>query len=153
MDGVRSYLLSVIAAAIVCSIILRLFGKNDRYTAVLKSICGIYMLITVAAPFARFDYSQVNIPQRYYNDAQLAVDEGIRYGNDEMVRYITDTVATYILEKGKSLGADIAVDVSLDSLTPNAVVITGAVSPFVKKELSVWIEENLGIPLEAQQWA
>ena len=152
MDWVRAYLLSVTAASIICSIILALLGKNEKHTVVLKTICGIYMLITVAAPFARFNYSQMDILPSFCNEAQLAIDEGVSYANDEMARYIKESVASYIFERGQSMGANIEVDVSLDSLTPDAVVITGAVSPFVKNELSVWIEENLGIPLEAQQW-
>ena len=152
MDWVRAYLLSVTAASIICSIILALLGKNEKHTVVLKTICGIYMLITVAAPFARFNYSQMDILPSFCNEAQLAIDEGVSYANDEMARYIKESVASYIFERGQSMGANIEVDVSLDSLTPGAVVITGAVSPFVKNELSVWIEENLGIPLEAQQW-
>lgn len=152
MEEIRAYLLSVLSAVIISSILLRLTGKNGRLAAVMKCICGIYMLITMCEPFLNFDFSKAYIPQYFHEEAKLAVEEGRSYAEQEMKRYIAEKTASCILEKGKTLGADITVDVIVDALTPSAVMISGALSPFAKKELSAWIAENLGISPEAQQW-
>jgi hypothetical protein len=91
----------------------------------------------------------------FMEEAQTAVQEGENFAFEELSKRIKEETEAYILDKAVSLGAAVSVEVSLTGSTPptpNKITIKGAVSPYVKKVLSGYIKEQLGIPEEAQIW-
>ena len=61
----------------------------------------------------------------------------------------------YILEKANGLGMDIHPEITLSNdnpPVPYAVTIEGMCTPFARKQLSVYLHQNLGLSEEYQTW-
>ncbi len=152
----EEYILSVVASAIICSGLRAVFGGKGSTAALLQTICGIYMAFVLVAPLKDIDFS---IYTDYFSgimeDAQAAVEDGENIALQELSKRIKEETEAYILDKAVSLGADVSVEISLTGSTPptpSQITVKGAVSPYVKKVLSRYIEEQLGIPEGAQTW-
>ena len=156
MEGLSSYILSVVASAIICSGLRALFGGKGSTGALLQTICGIYMAFVLVSPLKDIDFSiYTDYFSGFMEEAQTAVGEGENLALQELTKRIKEETEAYILDKAVSLGADVSVEVSLTGSTPptpSRITLKGAVSPYVKKVLSRYIEEQLGIPEEAQTW-
>lgn len=59
MEALRQYVISVVAAAMLCGIVVRLF-PNGSGKQVGKLICGLFLAYTVLSPISRVDFS--NLP-------------------------------------------------------------------------------------------
>lgn len=156
MDGIGTYILSVVASAVVCGSINILFQKKGTSAVLIRSICGIYMAFVLISPLQKFDFS---IYEDYFSgfseEANEAVSRGEEIARKEQKEFIKKQTEAYILDKAVSLGAEISVSVTLsDTMPPTPIQITikGAVSPYVKKVLKSYLKEQLGIPEEAQTW-
>ena len=156
MDGIRQYLLSVIAAAIISGIAVSFIRKKGTLSAMVKLICGLFMVITVISPLANIDLTDFgDFTAGISLDAQAAVDTGEALADQQLRVNITEQTQAYIQKRAQELGADVTVDVELtggDPPIPSAVLIVGSVSPYVKRVLSEYIENNLAIPEEKQVW-
>ena len=156
MEGIRGYILSVVASAIICSGLRALFGDKGSTSSLLRTICGIYMAFVLVSPLRDIDFAiYTDYFSGFMEEAQTAVQEGENFAFEELSKRIKEETEAYILDKAVSLGAAVSVEVSLTGSTPptpNKITIKGAVSPYVKKVLSGYIKEQLGIPEEAQIW-
>ena len=56
MEALRQYVISVVAAAMLCGIVVRLF-PNGSGKQVGKLICGLFLAYTVLSPISRVDFS------------------------------------------------------------------------------------------------
>lgn len=156
MVSIRQYLLSIIAAAIICGVAVSLMNKKDTQASILKLLTGIFMAITIIAPLTKFDFTNLqDFALGFSEDAQNAVTVGEEFADNQMRENITQQVEAYIQDKAMDLGADLKIDVELSHQNPPvplAVTICGAVSPYTKSVLSRYIENNLAIPEENQAW-
>lgn len=155
MDSLRQYILTVIAAAIICSVISPLTSKKTTVHTVLKLVSGIFLVITIIKPFqpySKFDFSDI------YNGLEVTADEyvqdGVLYASAQKETFIIENVQSYILDRAKELDVNIDVTVELDPDTtmPNIVYLSGNVSPLKKSRLQQIITDALGIPEEQQIW-
>lgn len=154
MEGVRDYLLSVTAAALICGSVGCLAGKNGGISRLMKLLCGMFLAAAVIRPVVDVKIDDLSIfTDRLSVDAELAVARGEEMASDEMKRIIKEKSETYILDKAKLLGADITVEVILEDVIPAGVTLTGNISPFAKTSLAASIAQDLGIPLEEQVWS
>jgi len=156
MENIRNYLLSIIAAAIICSIITRLSENRGAQSKIIKLLCGVFLGITVISPLVELRIDDLNT---YISDITLdgqdAVNEGTQIRLDALSESIKSNVEAYILDKAVSLGLELDVEVTLNEdepPLPDSVSLTGKVSPFSKRNLTEYIEENLGIPEGRQLW-
>lgn len=156
METVREYILSVVSSAAICGCLIMLTDGKSMSGKIIKTLCGIYMAFVMVAPLRSVDFS-------YYTDyfsgfsqqAQDAVSHGEAIALAEQQAFIKSQTEAYIINKAESLGADVSVSVTLNEgipPTPSQITIRGAVSPYVKKMLSDYIKEQIGIPEEAQSW-
>lgn len=156
MDSIRQYLLSIIAAAIICGVAVSLMHKKCTQASILKLLTGIFMAITIIAPLTKFDFTNLqDFTIGFSTDAQNAVAIGKEFADCHTREIITQQVEAYIQEKAKTLGADLTIDAELsgeDPPVPQSVTICGAVSPYAKSVLCRYIESNLAIPEENQTW-
>ena len=156
-DGrLREYILSLIAAAIICAIVACLVSGNTITGKMLRLLSGILMLITAITPLATISFHNIST---FFDDINFAADayvsEGERIANDEFSAIIKGQSEAYILDKATRMGLEIAVEVELDggnNSIPRQIRITGEISPYEKGLLSEFITDNLGIPKECQQW-
>lgn len=156
MGGLRDYLIGVISAAMICTVVMRLVRNYDTLGKIAKLMCGIFITYTVLSPLPAFDLSDLSgIASRYTAEAQEAADEGVQISQDALRQSIKERTEAYILDKAKSLEADLRVEVELskDEIpVPKTVSIFGKTSPYAKKKLSSMIAEEIGVEMENQKW-
>lgn len=156
MEGVREYLLSVTAGAMVCALLSGLLGHKGSLSGLHRLICGLFLCFTVIAPIARIkisDFSELtgdilSQGQQHALDGQESSREAIR-------QIITDEARAYIMDKARSFGVEVEVHISLSDSDPPVPVscrIQGAVSPYVKQQLTQAVVRELGIPEENLTW-
>lgn len=155
MDAVRSYLLSVCGAALLCGIADRFLGKKGPAAAA-RVLTGLFLAFTVLQPLGKWDTEEFfDLDFDISDTAEKAVAQGQAQAQKSMTKIIKQEAAAYILEKAKTLHADIqvTVEVSDDSLPiPVSAQITGNVSPYAKSQLQAMMEQQLGISKENQRW-
>lgn len=155
MDAIRQYILSVICIAILCGLTQTLFSKSSTGTLV-KLITGLMITITVIGPLLReTDFSLGLYLDEISADGQWAVAKGEEAAIQTMSERIKEKTETYILDKAAQMGAAITVDVNLEESMPPApaeITIKGTVSPYVKKQLTDCLRNDLGIPEDKQIW-
>jgi len=156
MDGVKSYVLRIIAAAIICAVVRGLLNEKTTTGQVANLLCGIFMAVTVIAPLANISFQNITC---YLDDISVSADayveDGKTLAQDSISEIIITKTNAYILDKAKSMGLQIEVEVELDAdnnTVPCGITIHGAVSPYAREELGAYIEENLGIAKEFQKW-
>lgn len=156
MDSVSAYLLSVTGAAIVCGCICALFPSKSKYHSLLKTLCGIFLTVTIIKPIINFQFT---LPTGYWTDtsslAENISQEGIQYAQHAQKDIIKQQTEAYILNKAKDLKCSICVEVVLQEVqpyAPRAVCIQGQISPYGKSQLTHWMETTLNIPAEDQTW-
>lgn len=155
MGSIRQYILSVICIAVLCGLAQALFSKSSTHTLV-KLITGLMVTITVIGPLLRqTDFSLGAYLDRISADGSWAVAEGEEAAIQAMSARIKEKTETYILDKAVQMGATITVDVKLEEgmpPTPAEITVKGTVSPYVKKQLSDCLRNDLGIPEDKQIW-
>ena len=155
MDALGRYLLSVSGAALISGIVLG-FVKDSTHHTVLKLVCGLFLMLTVIRPMVHIPLAgltRFSLP--YLEEASGASAVGEAYALNQLQLLIKQETQAYILDKATSLGANISVDVVLDTnppYIPITVYLDGTVSPYAKKQLSDYIAEKLAIGKEAQIW-
>lgn len=153
---ISKYLLSVIAAAILCGIATSLLGQKGALGTAVKFLAGIYMTLTVIAPWGQLRMEELNQwKEQITVDAEQITLSGQNAARDAMAESIIANTQAYILEKAETLGADLTVEVMLDDSpipVPDGVRIRGNISPYNREKLGSIIERDLGIPTEAQTW-
>ena len=152
MASVRTYLLSVTAAAVICSVVSKLVTKGAP-SAVIRMLCGGFMALVVLSPLVSVRLEDLNF---YLTDVraegQAITDEGKMAAEDAISQRIRDQLGTYILDKAGTMGAVLDVEVELDGFMPCSVELRGPVSPYAKAVLESYISDQLGIGKEAQHW-
>lgn len=156
VEHIRSYLLSVVAAAMICSIISVLTPKDSAYGAIVKMICGLFIAITAISPLLDFQVmDSVAFWDDLHTDAGVIIDRGEEMANRASCEIIKSQSEAYILDKASSLGLTVKVEVTLtDSVPPSpySIKINGAVSPYQKQFLQQLIQNEMAIPEERQTW-
>ncbi len=156
MEGIRKYIISVVAAAIICAVVKLLIDQKSAPGAVVKLIAGVLLTVTVIGPVTNIQFMDLS---KYVEDftlsADTAVDAGTAYAAENTAVIIKQRTEAYILDKAQLLGADVQVDVILSEESvqrPCTVVVTGNLSPYAKQKLMTIIVQDLGIPEENQVW-
>ncbi len=153
MEQVREYLLSVTAAAILCGIAMTLVGKQGSISALVKLICGLVLAVTAISPWTKLELLDLSEYTKGLGlEAAAASDDGIAMANAAQEAIITERTEAYILDKATAMGLALSVEVTLTDGVPTQAVLSGAVSPYERKQLTQYIADELGIPEENQQW-
>ncbi len=153
---VKSYILSIISAAVLCAIVKVFLGEKTAAGQLGKQLSGIFLAVTIIAPLASISFSGIgNYLDNLNIEADMYVQQGKTATQEQVSAIIKSQTEAYILDKADRMGLDIAVEVELDGdndSVPCGVRITGAVSPYGKEGLSAYIENTLGITKEKQTW-
>lgn len=156
MDGIREYLIGVIAAALVCSIVTNLLNINGMVGICVKTLAGIMMLLSVVRPWVSISFDDLFqwTEDIQANGADFALS-GEAMAQNAYRDSIMQQTAAYILDEARTFGCELSVDVSLSEDTipvPVRVQLSGDVSPYAKQAISAMITERLGIKREDQIW-
>ena len=150
------YLLSVTAAALLASVVTSLLGDRSTIGAVVKMLSGIYLTLAILVPLCQLRLNEItDLKSELTTQAQQIAIVGQNAARDAMAESIIASTQTYILDKANSMGIRLTVEVELDDSpvpVPCSIRIKGNISPYQKEKLSVIIQQDLGIPSEAQLW-
>ena len=156
MEGIREYLVSVTAAALLCGIIRSLAGEMSGSGGLLVLICGIFLALTVIRPLKELDLKDISIlPADLMAEAQSVSAQGAEYTREASEQIIKQRCEAYVLDKARELEAQIRVEIELSregDPIPVSSRVTGELSPYAKGKLSRILKTDLGIPEEDQQW-
>lgn len=151
----RDYIISIVIAGIICSVVDLLLVQKSAVGKIAKMLTGIFMCITVISPITNISFKHLS---NYFDsllvNADSYVEDGKNSAQISVNEIIKSQTETYILDKAKSMGLDVAVEVELDddNSVPCGVTIVGEVSPYAKGLMVSYIEETIGITRENQQW-
>lgn len=156
MEAVREYLISVIAAAIFCGAIQSLLREKTTVSVILKSLCGVFLCVVVLRPITEIQFDLSGLSAAFpAASADAIVEEAGIHARTEQMQRIKDACEAYICDKAKAFDCELEVEVELETTSPfapNSVALRGAISPYVKTQLSAWLHDQMGIPPEAQRW-
>ena len=154
MDGVRSYLLSVIAVAIICGLLPELLRESGTKTLV-KTACGLVLTVTVFKPLGNISIAFSDDFPDFQSNAAFAAAEGEDLARAAVTEVIKIQSEAYILDKAAQLGEEIQVEIELalePPYVPVSVRITGDTSREARRELEALLVAQFQIPKEAQLW-
>lgn len=151
----KGYILSIVIAAIICSVLGSILDGNKSAGRIIKMLSGILMVFVLLTPFR--DISLASIPNQLEDiadDAKGYVEDGKSSAQYDKGIIIKKRTEAYIVDKAKDMGLDILVEVRLDddNSIPCEVILTGNLAPFEKSLICDFIEDKLSITKEHQQW-
>lgn len=156
MEGVREYLLSVTAGAMLCGILGSLMGDKGSLSGLYRLISGLFLCFVVISPLADISFTDLNdFAGDILSQGNGAAREGEEAQEQMLRQIITDETRAYIMDKARSYGAEIQVDLTLSEDSPpipDGCTIRGNVSPYVRQQLKKILVTDLGIPEEGQIW-
>lgn len=155
MDVVRGWLMTIIAASLLCALADALMPRG-AVCRVGRLVCGLVMLSALLSPLGSLD---VEAGQRWLEEylisgdsRKLELEETV---NNQMKVIIEQECAAYIVDKAAELGLNCTARVECGALEdglylPIRAEVTGAIMANAQEKLIRSIEEELGIPREAQ---
>ena len=156
MDAIRNYLLQILSAAIICSVITHWIPIKGSCGQIIKMLAGIFMTVTMLSPLIHINIQDADGYFGYFHDdAQAAVSNGLLLAKESTAAIIKEQTEAYILDKAAFWDMEISVEVTLnesDPPVPIAVDIHGNVSPYAKRQLTQWLEQEIGIEEGNQRW-
>lgn len=156
MEAVRQYLMSVIAAAVICAIVRALTQNKGASSEIIKLICGVFIAITLISPWNKISISGiVNYIEDFSLDAENITSAASESAREEQNKIIKAQTEAYIQDKALSMGVQLQADITVSNLSPGLpqrVEITANASPYQRQQITGWIETDLGIPEDQQIW-
>ena len=153
MEAWKSYILSILIWIFVCGILQKMIAET-RGKKMIQLISGVVLAITVFSPLTRMrldDYFQ--IPKIEWKNSDLYIVEGQKNALEAQKQYIQDHCEAYILDRARTLNAEITVEILLnESMIPAFAQIEWDGNPSLQIELEKVLMTDLGIPKENQQW-
>ena len=152
----KSYLISVMAASIVCASIKRIFDKKNGVFSVVRLISGIMLCMIAISPILKVDMNSFDLYSflGVDTDIQPVLDGEIKAAEAKK-EFIQQATETYIQNKAAEVDCELEVEGMLAEehpYAPNGVIVSGSVSPHAKEKIHNWIKDQLLIPSEDQKW-
>ncbi len=155
MDGVRGWLLSIIAASILCALADSIMPPGS-VKRVGRLVCGMVLLCVVLAPVSRLDLKGgQGWLDSYFAGLEVRKAELNEQVNEGMKVIIEQQYAAYIVDKAEEMGLSCTARVSCRAgeeglYVPDTVQVAGIRSDVEQSRLTQMIQEKLGVPLERQ---
>ena len=154
MDGIRNYIMGVVAVSMICSIVLTLSSKGKTTYKIITMICGVVMTMAIISPITNikpisFGTDMLDI----YDDGKQVALTASEDSRKELRSIIQERIQAYILNMATTYDCSLDVLVTLnEDNTPDTVELVGDISPGSKVKLQKQIENDIGIPKERQKW-
>ena len=157
MEGVRSWLLTLIAVSVLCALADSLMPAG-AVKQVGKLVCGLVILCAVLSPVAGLDLEGGrDWLEDYFAGLEVREGELKEQVDQGMKPIIEQEYAAYIVDKAARLGVRCTAKVScgMDEnglYLPWEAEVTGAITDVQQSRLTQAIEEELGVPMERQHY-
>ena len=144
---------TVTAAALVVSVLMSLAGHGSM-RALVKLVAGVFMALTLISPLMKLEFPDINTwMHALETDGYAAAQAGAGLAEDARRTIIKERTQAYILDKAARYGAALEVDVTVNKNgIPDAVTLTGSISPYAKAAISRELSAELGMEEEMQRW-
>lgn len=156
MDLVKTYLLRLTAAALVCGIAAGMAKDKKLPGSLIKLLCAAVMVLTALAPLTNINgASFLDLPESIGESADSTVQAGKNAAASAWAEGIKQSAESYILDKADLYDATLSVEVTVTGDSPpvpSGIRISGRISPYGKKMLKEEITQKLGIAEEDQIW-
>ena len=156
MDGLKTYLLRLTAAALICGIAAAMAKDKKLSGSLVKLVCGAVMVLSLLAPLMGLRGVDIPvIPDSFASSAEAAAQTGKIAAAAAWAEGIKTAAESYILDKAELYDAALNVEVTVsgdEMPAPIGVRISGRISPYGKKMLKEEIVQKLGIAEEDQIW-
>lgn len=152
MEALRQYILSVVAAALLCGLVTGVM-PSGRAKQIIRMVCGLFLAYTVLQGLTGMEWRMPQWTDLAADDARQAAALGESIGEEARAQIILEQTRAYILDKAAALGLALEAEVTLgEGLVPRSVTIRGQAAPYERRQLQSAIALELGIPKEKQQW-
>lgn len=152
----KAYILSMIAAAVLSAIVKAFVDNKTATGKLIGLLCGVVLVISIVNPMVNIKFYNLSA---YFRSISADAEGYIRDGTDAAEKSVADIIKSrteaYILDKADQMGLDISVEVELDGNNghiPAGVIIKGKVSPYAREIMRDFLQDDLGIAKENQQW-
>ena len=156
MDGIRTWLLAIIAASILCALAERVMppGPVKRVGGL---TCGLVLLWTILTPVARPD---LGAGRGWLEDYLAALEQREMELSDQVDQgrkvLIEQEYAAYIVDKAAEWELNCTARVKCraeeDLYIPDETMVAGPFSDVEQSRLTQMIREDLGVPAERQTY-
>ena len=156
MNAIRQYLLSITAAALLFSFASELLS-NGKWKKISGFLGSMILVLTIISPVVSLDTDEVaRSISKLWLETQAA-QSGIEINSRELQStLIKENMQTYIQERAMMLGVQLEADVRMKDNgqfpVPDRVVLHGLISVEQMEMLSRLISQDLGIPVDMQEW-
>ena len=160
MEVIKNWIIGICAGAIICAIAGALAPKGKSGNAV-KLACGFMTVALLIGPISTFDFQQyAQGLSELKSMGDTYAGQAINMGGDILKSVIESDCETYILDKAEEIGisglhANVSAEIEdgEDYPYPYSVELGGEAEGEQRKRLSSYIEGELGIPAERQDWS
>ena len=156
MDGIRTWLLAIIAASILCALAERVMppGSVKRVGGL---TCGLVLLWAILAPLARPD---LGAGRAWLEDYLAALEQREMELSDQVDQgrkvLIEQEYAAYIVDKAAEWELNCTARVKCRAeeglYIPDETMVAGPFSDVEQSRLTQMIREDLGVPAERQTY-
>lgn len=153
MESLRQYVISIICAALICSILIGIVPKGTS-KELLRMLCGLFLTLTVIQPISRIELDTIfQFYTSFADEAKDAASAGEEMAADAIADSIKGQLETYILNKAEVMNTQISVNVTIgEDYLPISAKLSGKISPYTRRQLETILESDLGITKENQLW-
>lgn len=156
MDWVKEYILNIVAVGMITAICITLVQKNTSAGMIIKMLGGIFLVITLISPLVKIRFDDLSsLWEQVSAEGNVLAKEGSNSTQEALSTVIKEDLEAYILDKADELGLTLRITVQMDqhnAVMPQTVKLQGAASPYQKRLLSAFMEEELGITEAQQEW-
>ena len=156
MDWVKEYILNIVAVGMITAICITLVQKNTSAGMIIKMLGGIFLVITLISPLVKIRFDDLSsLWEQVSAEGNVLAKEGSNSTQEVLSTVIKEDLEAYILDKADELGLTLRITVQMDqhnAVMPQTVKLQGAASPYQKRLLSAFMEEELGITEAQQEW-
>lgn len=155
MDGIRSYLISVVAVSMI-SVLASVLVKSSPLQKVVRLVGGLLILLVAVTPLLRLDMKALGEKiEEFCGSENFDIAKVELQSQNQLALYIKQTTEAYIENKANELGAAIQAEVTLTNgeyPMPHGVTIIGTLNVEQIKALSAYLTDALNIAEENQEW-
>lgn len=152
MEQIGRYLLQIVAAAILCGIVGSLCN-GSALDSLIRLVLAAVILLAVTKPIRSLRFSDIDLDfDTIAARGEQIIAQGEKSAKNAMSEIISEKVNAYVETKAACWGADIRVQTAVKNGIPNTITIAGEVSPYVRTQLTSWIEAEIGVKGEALDW-
>ena len=147
-----------LTAASAAAALAKQLTADANVKKVTELLCGVILTAVLLSPLLKVDLPTLALSMSEYRRTAAELTQDAEAAENRLLRdYIEQQCAAYILREAHTLGVeDLQVTVKTkwrdENWVPYEAYCRGALSPSAKERLSVYMESELGIPGQNQNW-